>query len=521
MLLMPRLSSLASPPDPSPSRAIRKMKGTAGLLLKPPRTCHWQLPPPPPPRERRPSDKLAAQLQYNEEEAARQAEKARKRAERLKKVQQKHLRKAADVPEDGDAPDEREDTIFTSTIVSSKPAARKELVPRKSKVPPALRQAMQEHHAATDDEQDEAAEQEPRGRSRHRTRSLSRHRTNPCTAPRSASMGSAGSMPPLHSVSRSRSRSSSPSPSAGDKRRRSPDDEGPTPVQAQKVTANTGRPKAADYDDDVQELITRANSLYRCFLSTVVAFPDSATELDAVKQAWKVANEESGLPAPVILSADIAKVIKNRGSQLRGEAKTRVLPLVEAMYNFDSGHSKKAINMNRTRAEDLKEGKGFIYKMLADEEGKRRGIYGHDIIQKGINGLWFKNKNDAGIIYQSYFDPMPNEAIAFVLTAIECGIDHWLTGIKTDIEFRTTEYKSVYQSHLDSLKAFGEHTKKYDLLGKLRKKLYKNGRIHAGAPPVASLNAPTIPVSAFEDAMKEYEEDSATEDDSDAENGDA
>ena len=43
------------------------------------------------------------------------------------------------------------------------------------------------------------------------------------------------------------------------------------------------------------------------------------------------------------------------------------------------------------------------------------------------------------------------------------------------------------------------------------------GRFHAGAQPISTTGIPTISDSAFEAALKEYEEDSVTE--SDGENG--
>jgi hypothetical protein len=40
-----------------------------------------------------------------------------------------------------------------------------------------------------------------------------------------------------------------------------------------------------------------------------------------------------------------------------------VKPLVEAMFGFETGHSKKAIARNRKLAEELKEGYNFAYEV--------------------------------------------------------------------------------------------------------------------------------------------------------------
>lgn len=130
--------------------------------------------------------------------------------------------------------------------------------------------------------------------------------------------------------------------------------------------------------------------------------------------------------------------VKARGSQVRGEAKTKTASLVEALYGFDSGHSKKAIAENRKKAEELKSDKGFVfevclsffffvlslsvfyskYQILLDSNGKRKGIYNHPIIQKAVNVMWFKNKRDEGFVYPDLFNPIPVPSIALILTAV-------------------------------------------------------------------------------------------------------
>jgi hypothetical protein len=55
--------------------------------------------------------------------------------------------------------------------------------------------------------------------------------------------------------------------------------------------------------------------------------------------------------------------VKARGSQARGEAKSKTASLVEALYGFDSGRSKKARAENRKKAEELKSDKGFLFEV--------------------------------------------------------------------------------------------------------------------------------------------------------------
>lgn len=55
--------------------------------------------------------------------------------------------------------------------------------------------------------------------------------------------------------------------------------------------------------------------------------------------------------------------MKARGSQARGEAKTKTASLVEAFYGFDSGRNKKTIAENRKKAEELKTDKAFVFEV--------------------------------------------------------------------------------------------------------------------------------------------------------------
>jgi hypothetical protein len=64
----------------------------------------------------------------------------------------------------------------------------------------------------------------------------------------------------------------------------------------------------------------------------------------------------------------------------------------------------------------------------------------------------------------------------FQLKQIEANIDEWATGIQTDVSFYADDYRPVYLEHITTLLAFGEHTHKHDLLGRLQRKVYNYGR---------------------------------------------
>ncbi|KAJ7690981.1 hypothetical protein B0H17DRAFT_1063845 [Mycena rosella] len=303
-----------------------------------------------------------------------------------------------------------------------------------------------------------------------------------------------------------------PSPTAGDKRPRSPGDEDMRPAQAQKSSSSGGRPKAKDYDDVTQELIALAIKIYCCLLSTKHAFPDHMMELEFLRTAWKRACEQ--LNVAMDLTPTISKLITNRGSHFRGELKTKVKPLVELMYNFKSGQNKKTIGGNRQRGEDLKSNLTFTFKDITE----RKGIYRHPIFQKAVNAMWFANRRDEGPSFPEDFSPFPKEGLAIVLTAIENSIDEWATGIRTDLPFTTTDYRSVYESHIQALQKFEDQTQPHKILDNILVRLHNIGRFHSGAQPIVAGNTSVLRKADLDATIKEYVDDDLTE--SEGEQGD-
>ncbi|KAH9843001.1 uncharacterized protein C8Q71DRAFT_720386 [Rhodofomes roseus] len=249
---------------------------------------------------------------------------------------------------------------------------------------------------------------------------------------------------------------------------------------------HSGRPRQKDYAEDVQQILTIACSIFRCHVSTINPFPDSALEMRWAQLAWGEACRE--LEGRYAASPSILRIIMARTSQTRSELKTKIKSLIENMYGFSDNAVPEEIIRNRERAENLKYESAFVYKEPAlgqRDFGAREGMYRHPMIQKTINIMWFANKSDEGVCYRRFFDPLTIETIAFVLTAIQCGIDEWGTGIHADRAFAVNEYHPVYKTHKANLEAFdGMGDDAHGVLLDIRKLLHSNGRFHSGAESV-------------------------------------
>ncbi|KAG2134613.1 hypothetical protein BD769DRAFT_1385682 [Suillus cothurnatus] len=222
------------------------------------------------------------------------------------------------------------------------------------------------------------------------------------------------------------------------------------------------RLKAGDFDDDTKHVLTTATSIYRCLIVTRTPFPESLiVETKVAKHAWRDASDVTGFT--VQLTPSLVKMMTKRTSHVRGELKTKMRGLTASFFGFRASRSTVAIQANRDLAEALKEGTSFAFK---DWETKS-GIYKSDLIQSGINYMWFANCVDEGIVYASYFDPLSVKMIALVLAVIECCIDEWLTGVREDIKFTSVTYSPVYMLHLESLRRFEDRTAPYKLLRRI------------------------------------------------------
>ncbi|KAK6969605.1 hypothetical protein R3P38DRAFT_2417005, partial [Favolaschia claudopus] len=196
--------------------------------------------------------------------------------------------------------------------------------------------------------------------------------------------------------------------------------------------------------------------------------------------------------------------ISSRGSQMRGEIKTKSRPLIDPMYGFESGQNKETVAANRKLAEHLKETSNFAYKTIG--ERVKTGLYHHPIIQAVVNAMWFANQRDEGPKHPEFFSPLPLRALALVLTVIENNIDEHITGIRTDVPFTANEYRKVYEAHIKALELYAAGTDKYQLMDKILRRLASVGRFHSGAQPLTTVTAPVFTDKTFEDAMQEYED---------------
>ncbi|KAG2145165.1 hypothetical protein DEU56DRAFT_899942 [Suillus clintonianus] len=488
-------------------------------------------------RQRRPTEKENYRVSESQHVTHRQENKEKK----LDKQKKKALRAAYEANPDGfeQEPselhsdiDREEETMFSDRDMPSKLSRFKPkvLTCSSGKIPPVLHNASATHKATTD------REEETMFSDRDMPSKLSRFKPKVLTF-------SSGKIPPvLHNASathKATTTAPTPSPSASDDSDESTDcgsdsrpedrtdDEDNNDIAEElspiargskcpldvtsddamvlpKIKKNPDgsrhRMKASDFDDVSKEILVTAISIFRCMVVTQAPFPDNiAVETTLAKAAWHEACQIKGLN--VKLTPAGVKMLLTRTSQVRGELKTKMRSLTASFFGFRTSNSNTVIRQNRDLAEYLKVESVFAFK---DWESKK-GIYKTELLQLGINVMWFANRHDEGVIHHKYFNPMPVEVIALVLTTIECCIDEWVQGLKEDVKFTSATYGTVYHGHFGSLQRFDERTAPYKLLERIRVNLHDTARFHAGVDSLTiSSSASRISDTAFEDAIQEY-----------------
>lgn len=112
-------------------------------------------------------------------------------------------------------------------------------------------------------------------------------------------------------------------------------------------------------------------------------------------------------------------------------------------------------------------------------------------------------------------------------------IDEWATGIRTDIPFTASDYRSVYEEQVEALFEFERHTSPHQILENVLVRLHNIGRyvfilfcdsladhcfsFHSGAQPLAAASGSLLKRADIDAAIKEYRACSETE--SDGEDG--
>ncbi|KAI0262750.1 hypothetical protein BC834DRAFT_971826 [Gloeopeniophorella convolvens] len=254
-------------------------------------------------------------------------------------------------------------------------------------------------------------------------------------------------------------------------------DEDAMPPRLRKAPKRASRLRLVDFDNDTIAVLMVANKIFRCKISSLNAFPEAGEDLAFAKEGWAEACEALQVE-PTLLIPQGTKLVMQRSWQLRGELKTKVAAIVSAGYRFSSKETAISKKRNRRRVKKLLHDYGFAYRVL---EPVAEEPFGHPVIQRCINAMWFADAKDEGVVYHSYFNPIGMPVLALLCTVIHNCIDGWTTGSYVRKNFAGREYGEVYKGYLKSIADIKQRAVGFDPVGMLGQELHDKARLASGA----------------------------------------
>ncbi|KAI6164099.1 hypothetical protein EDD17DRAFT_1755720 [Pisolithus thermaeus] len=110
-----------------------------------------------------------------------------------------------------------------------------------------------------------------------------------------------------------------------------------TVVKAQKLVEHEGCSHMRDYDNMTQEFMMTAIREYHAHLCTKAPMPDHIVEMSLLDASW--------VPYPTVTS---------HGLQVCSQLKTKLCPLIKAIFGFHSSQSKSAVKKTEVLQRALK-----------------------------------------------------------------------------------------------------------------------------------------------------------------------
>ncbi|KAF8998092.1 hypothetical protein BDQ17DRAFT_1328958 [Cyathus striatus] len=236
-----------------------------------------------------------------------------------------------------------------------------------------------------------------------------------------------------------------------------------------------GKPAIGDYSEDAQLLIQRVINEYEVRICTVAAFPSEKTSIGWMHMVWTQ--------------------ICLHGSHIHSQVITTVHLLIQSHYGFTSTGNTSSVSKNRQLSEMLLMKSAFHYK----KPDKHKGFCQNGIILTVIHTVWFNGHNVDGNVFPVYYDPIPLECLALILTALSFGLEEWSTGTRKQASFMEKVVETKYDTHLEDLRSWSNLDT--IITKNMHKKLYEHA--HAGMADDQQANAPQLTGDLLESAWSE------------------
>ncbi|KAF8993059.1 hypothetical protein BDQ17DRAFT_1431996 [Cyathus striatus] len=208
------------------------------------------------------------------------------------------------------------------------------------------------------------------------------------------------------------------------------------------------KPAISDYIQDAQPVLQMVVDEYKVCICTVEAFPSEKASLGWMRDIWTQAMDSQG--EDWVLTEHIRHLIRSRGSHIRGHVIKTVRPLIQPHYGFSGVANTMAAIKNQRLLDHLLANSAFHYQNPQLLKGYCQNL----ILANILSSTWFMNQNANGIVFNNYFNPIPNVCLALIFTALSFGIEEWLTGSHKQASFTEKVAEAKYNAHLKDVEAW-------------------------------------------------------------------
>ncbi|TBU37240.1 hypothetical protein BD309DRAFT_1084793 [Dichomitus squalens] len=277
----------------------------------------------------------------------------------------------------------------------------------------------------------------------------------------------------------------------------------PAPFRNGEEPPLKSRPTTHDYIDDVKSLLTDAVIYYSCYLFTEDLFPGPSKQREFVTRAWNAVCSMCETPPLYALSERMIRVIGARKSSIRGDVADKLCDKVADAYGFRRNVSAAAERHNAQLVEGLVKDGAFHYKVLNIATGSKEKYSEHPLITRALEIAFFGNtRSGAGFLRPELFDPIPDQALAFIHTIIHAHICQWSTGRHVREDFSESKNSMFYVGFLADLRAYGSKNPSAWL--NIRKRMYSRA-FRAGGGATLQVQVARISMAAMDAATAELE----------------
>ncbi|KAG1865575.1 hypothetical protein C8R48DRAFT_601167, partial [Suillus tomentosus] len=195
----------------------------------------------------------------------------------------------------------------------------------------------------------------------------------------------------------------------------------------------------------------------RVHVATVNAFPSSLSKyeeswsclVDAVEDVKSLKGDLDKIKADTELKERVITYIWGACAQIRGELVFKARQKVPGSYGIPGSMAPQQV---AETVQWMIKSCAFMYGGLniATKTFNKMAPFSNPIFKDLFISQWFSVKGE-GIRCVDAFKHIPNTTLALIATAVECALNSWHNGTRSQVKFSEMQFKTRYHFYLNKL----------------------------------------------------------------------